>query len=93
MTADSPWRDPQRRTQAAAGIEAARRMNRVEIDRLRAEVAQLKQTMWEAYAILGFDTDGDETYEARVGWPDGFSSACMEFRTDYDEALRHVEIP
>ena len=33
MTADSPWRDPVRRTQAAAGIEAARRINRVEIDR------------------------------------------------------------
>lgn len=54
---------------------------------LVAEINHLKQMMWEAYAILGFDTDGDETYHARVGWPDSFLDACREFRKDYDELL------
>lgn len=60
---------------------------------LEAENARLKQLMWDAYAALGFDTDGDDTYHAWVGWPDGphgFLAACVEFRNDYDEAFGGV---
>jgi len=64
-----------------------------QVPALKAEIDRLKQMMWEAYAILGFDTDGDETYHARVGWPDSnrsFLDACREFRRDYDEALDEI---
>lgn len=56
---------------------------------LRAEIDRLKQIMWDAYLVLGFDTDGDATYRAVVGWPDApcsFLDACREFRRDYDES-------
>lgn len=34
------------------------------VDELRAEIARLRQGLWDVYAILGFDTDGDKTPES-----------------------------
>lgn len=58
------------------------------------EVKRLRQGIWEAYAALGFDTDGQATPEALVSDIVALIvNAAMEFRKDYDEALQHVPDP
>ena len=55
------------------------------------EIRKLKQMMWDAYGILGFDTDGDETPDACVGWPHGFLAAVREARSAADAAQREAQ--
>lgn len=59
------------------------------IERLRA----YRQALWDIYAILGADTDGDTTPDA----VDGDLIALVvemaqEFRADYDQALAEVDL-
>lgn len=60
------------------------------------EIDRLKQMMWDAYGIMGFDQDGCESYRHAVGWPDShesFLDAVRKFRKEYDELLEEVPLP
>lgn len=53
------------------------------------ELARLRQAIWDAYRIMGFDTDGVVTVPART-YPSLdklIVDAATEFRADYDAAL------
>lgn len=57
------------------------------------EIAPLRQAIWDAYGILGFDRDGDPTPDALV-YPslgDLIRQAATEQRKDYDDALSEIE--
>lgn len=60
---------------------------------LVSEVNRLKQAIWDARAIMGFDNDGDPTPAALTHPP--IADLCIrdatEFRKDYDEACADVD--
>lgn len=65
-----------------------------EVDRLRAERDLLAQAMWDGWAALGFDTDGDNGPRAQIAgarsyetWAQQWLRDVREHRKDDDEAL------
>lgn len=69
-------------------------MNRSQIDKcadiekLRAECVRLRQGLWDCYAAMGADTDGDATPDALV-FPHLSRlvlSAAKELMGDYEQA-------
>lgn len=57
-----------------------------------AEVKRLRQGIWDAYAELGFDTDGSATPDALVSdIVTLIVEAAKEFRKDYDTAIQCVK--
>lgn len=57
----------------------------------KAEVKSYKQMMWDAYALLGYDTDGDPTPDAVVGWPQGFIPAVTGAVQTHHEVCNEAE--
>jgi hypothetical protein len=55
---------------------------------LAGQVDELRQALWDVYAILGFDTDGNATPRSVVDLPNVVRRAAEEARADYDEATR-----
>lgn len=55
---------------------------------LHVKVAELRQALWDVYAELGFDTDGDPTPAAVVNLIPMVVSAAKEHRTESDQASR-----
>lgn len=54
------------------------------------EIVRLRQGLWDVYAALGFDTDGDRT-PAALAHPDIVTlvlAAANEARADYDEVVK-----
>lgn len=71
-----------------------RNYERVKVDRLEAEVKRLRQGLWDAAALAGVDTDGDETPN-HLAYPDIVKwalDAVRELREDYDDALKDAPI-
>lgn len=60
--------------------------------RLAEELDALKEACWDAYRILGFDTDGASwpvmTYPE---WPEFVRQFATEAAKDYDEALDEID--
>ena len=58
-----------------------------------AERAALRQAVWDAYGILGFDQDGDATPDALAHppLPDFLRQFAAEARLDADEALNEAK--
>lgn len=56
------------------------------------ELAEVKQAAWDAYKILGFDTDGDETPHALTypPFPEFVRQFATEARRDHDEACEDL---
>ena len=52
------------------------------------QLAELRQAVWDAYGVLGFDQDGDATPDhlAYPALPDFVRQFATEMRKDYDEA-------
>lgn len=55
---------------------------------LRRQITELRQALWDVYAELGFDTDGDPTPAAVVNLIPMVVSAAKEHRTESDQASR-----
>jgi hypothetical protein len=55
------------------------------------EIEELRQAIWDAYGILGFDQDGDRSHKAHSfpgrGWAGFLREFATEQRADYDEAV------
>jgi len=53
------------------------------------QLAELRQAVWDAYGILGFDQDGDKTPDHLVypPLPDFLRQFAREMRNDYDLLL------
>lgn len=64
-----------------------------EIGGLKAEIARLRQGLWDCARIAGADLDGDRTPDV-LTYPDivDFAlEAVRELREDYQEALGGIE--
>lgn len=66
---------------------------------LETERDELVMTMWHAYAILGFDTDGDPTPRAWIAgsggikpWSQSWLAAVREARKDHDDCIDEVAL-
>lgn len=68
----------------------------VELGKATAEIARLRQAMWDALEILGFDLDGQPTPAATIAGmgADGFVAYFIremhEARRDHDAAIEEV---
>lgn len=62
---------------------------------LRAEIEDLRQAIWDAYGILGFDQDGDKSHKGLVSppWPDFLRQFATQAARDYDEACEEAVRP
>lgn len=59
-------------------------------DHLDYDVTALRQALWDVYAALGFDTDGDRTPAAVKNLRQLVVDAAKTFRQDYDQALSEI---
>ena len=75
-----PWFELDRAARIIRALLAER-------DRRAIDHAGLRQALWDIYAILGFDTDGDPTPAAVGHLADVVVGAAREFRSDYDDLL------
>lgn len=57
-----------------------------QLEQVRTELVKHVAAMWRAYAVVGFDTDGDETPDADTNFLRTFANAMEEHRRDYDDA-------
>jgi hypothetical protein len=55
-------------------------------------IVALRQAIWDTFAILGGDTDGDKTPDAMVSppLPDFIRTFARETRKDYDDACAEL---
>lgn len=62
------------------------------IYRQEQELAALKEAVWDAYRILGFDTDGaDWRCMTHPTWPEFVRQFATEMAKDYDQVLEEID--
>jgi hypothetical protein len=54
---------------------------------LQAELDALKEAAWDAYRILGFDTDGAAWQAQALPWPEFIRLFAEENRIEYDQTI------
>ena len=60
-------------------------------DDLDYSAVALRQALWDVYAALGFDTDGDKTPAGVLDLRRVVVSAAKEIRSDYNAVLDEVD--